>query len=372
MLQTLLAVLTFIAQLLSGASLWCDGSSAVILRYRETRMPFVPVDDVIVNAAVAGDSVVVVTQSGEGRRVIRSGRRGEVETLLNVDKRIALGEALVVQGEHWWYGVPAVRDGIQSTFFVSDEGSSIVPISGVVLARWLPLQSETPRALEVSFASDGSPMATEITAQGPLRSWHLPMQFSAATSAAPLPDGRIAVVTHQKDAHLYLFLLGDNDHMDTVSLGYLTLLQLAIAADAGGRIVLAASTNDHRVVGASIDPAHPAEPVWRQLRGGVQLSSNAGEVKVVAVTSGAVATWINRSAVPPRIEASNVHATHSPAEFRAIGSVVDRGRNTFASLRIEGGEPVWTWDDGTNLLTRRLPASIDGFVWIERLAAWCR
>ena len=240
MLPVLLALLASVARLLSGVTLWCDASSAVISRYPETRVPFVPVDDVVINAAVAGDSVIMVTGSGDQRQVIRSGRRGEVETLLNVDKRIAIGEALAAQGDHWWYGAPAVRDGVQSTLFVSDEGSSVVPISGAVLARWLPLQSETPRALEVSFAGDGSHMATEINARGPLRSWHLPMAFSAATSAALLPDGRIAIVTHQKDAHLYLFLLGDNDHIDTASLGYLMLLQLAITADAGGRIELVA------------------------------------------------------------------------------------------------------------------------------------
>lgn len=75
--------------------------------------------------------------------------------------------------------------------------------------------------------------------------------------------------------------------------------------------------------------------------------------------------------VPPRIEASNVYATHAPAEFRTIGPVIDRFRNTFATLRDDGGEPVWTWDDGSHLLRRRLPASIDGYVWIERIADWC-
>jgi hypothetical protein len=368
----LLALLASAARILFGAAFWYDATSAVVGRYPETRVPFV-VTDVVVDAAVAGDNVIVVSGSGEQRRVVRSGRRGEVETLLDIEKRLVSGgESLVAQGEHWWYGVTAVRDGVQSTLFVTDEGSSVVPVSGALLVRWLPLQSESPRALEVSYASDGSPMATEINARGPLRSWHLPMLFFTATSAALLPDGRIAVVTAQKDSsHLYLFLLGDNDHIDMVSLGYRMLLQLAIAVDGGGRIVIAVSTTDHRVVAASIDPAHPAEPVWRQLREGVQLSSYAREVQVVAVAGGAVASWINRSVTPPRIEASNVYATHAPAEFRAIGPVIDRGRNTAATLRVDGGEPVWTWDDGAHLLMRRLPASIDGYVWLEHIAEWC-
>jgi hypothetical protein len=372
MLPLLLALLASAARFLFGAFLWCDAASAVMGRYPETRVPFV-VTDVVVDAAVAGDNVIVVLGSGEQRRLVRSGRHGELETLLDVDKRLVSGgESLVAQGEHWWYGVTAVRDGVQSTLFVSDEGSSVVPVSGALLARWLPLRFETPRALEVSYASDGSPMATEINARGPLRSWHVPRLFSAATSAVLLSDGRIAVVSAQKDSsHLYLFLLGDNDLIDTVSLGYMMLLQLAIAVDGRGRIVIAASTAEHRVVAASIDPAQPAEPVWRQLREGVKLSSYAREVQIVAVAGGAVASWINRSVTPPRIEASNVYATHAPAEFRTIGPVIDRARNTPATLRADGGEPVWTWDDGSHLLMRRLPASIDGYVWIERVAEWC-
>lgn len=373
MLSVLLALLASVARMSFGEVLWCDATSAVMNRYAEARVPFV-VTDVVVDAVVAGDDVIVVSGSGETRRVVRAGRRGEVETLLDIEKRIAIGgESLVTRGEHWWYGVTAVRDGVQSTVFVSDDAPpSVVPISGAALVRWLALQSETPRALEVSFARDGSPMATEINARGPLRSWHLPMLFSAVTSAALLPDGKIAVVTQQKDSsRLDLFLLGDDDHIDSVTLGYRTLLQLAIAVDDGGRIVLAVSTTDHRVVAASIDPAHPAEPLWRQLRDGVQLSSYAGELRVIAVDGGVVASWMNRSVTPPRIEASNVYATHAPAEFRAIGSVVDRGRNTSVALRVEHGEPVWTWDDGARLLMRRLPASIDGYVWIERVADWC-
>jgi len=371
MLRTLLALLASVFRIVFEAAFWCNASSAVIDRYPETRVPFV-VSDVVVDAAVVGDNIVVVSGSGEQRRVARSGRRGEIETLLNVDKRLAIGESLVAQGEHWWYGVTGVRDGVQSTFFVSDEGSSVVPISGALLARWLPLQSETPRALEVTFASDRSPMATEIDAHGPLRSWHLPMPFFSATSAARLPDGRIAVVTQQKESsHLFLLLLGDDDRVEIGSLGYRMLVQLAIAADAAGRIALVVLTPDHRVVAAWIDPVHPAEPAWQQLREGIQLSGNVRDVQVVAVAGGAVASWINRSLTPPRIEASNVYATHAPGEVRVIGSVIDRGRNTFASLRVDRGEPVWTWDDGAHLLMRRLPASIDGYTWLERLAEWC-
>jgi len=372
MLPLLLALLASAARFLFGVSLWCDASGAVIERYPEARVPFV-VTDTVVDAAVAGDNVIVVSGSGEKRRVVRSGRLGEVETLLDVEKRLVAGESLVSQGEHWWYGVTAVRDGVPSTLFVSDEGSSVVPITGAMLVRWLPLRpSETPRALEVSFASDGSPMATEINAHGPLRSWHLPMMFSNATSATLLPDGRIAVVTQDKGAsHLYLFVLSNNDRITTVSLGYMMLLQLAMAVDGGsGRIVIAVSTTEHRVVAAAIDPAHP-EPVWRQLREGVKLSSYAREIQVVSVAGGAVASWVNRSVAPPRIEASNVYTTHAPAEFRTIGSVIDRFRNTFFTLRDDGGEPVWTWDDGSHLLMRRLPASIDGYVWIEYVADRC-
>lgn len=371
MLRTVLSLLASLFRIVFGATLWCNASSAVVDRYPETRVPFV-VSDVVVNAAVAGDNVIVVSGSGEQRRVTRSGRRGEIETLLDIDKRLAIGESLVAQGEHWWYGVTGVRDGVQSTFFVSDEGASVVPISGALLARWLPLQSETPRALEVTFGNDGSPMATEIDAHGPLRSWHLPMPLSGATSAARLPDGRIAVVTQQKDSsQLFLLLLGEKDHLDIASLGYRMLMQLAIAADAGGRIALVVLTPDHRVVAAWLDPLHPAEPAWQQLREGIQLSASVRDVQVVAVAGGAVASWINRSLTPPRIEASNVYANHAPGEARVIGSVVDRGRNTFASLRVERGEPVWTWDDGSHLLMRRLPASIDGYTWLERVAGWC-
>lgn len=368
MLDRLVRLLVVAAHLLAVDGIWCDAGTAVEQRYRESRVPSA-VGDPVLGSAVAADEVITVSGTGAQRRVVRSAPRSGPEVLLEVEARIVPGGEYLFAGEgNWWYGIAAVHDHVQSTIFVSDAGRAVVPINGVMLVRWLPLRSETPRALELTISRDGAPMATEIDAGGALRSWHLPMPLSPATSAEILPDGRIAMVTQQRESkRLFLLLLGNDDHVDTVSLGYKMLLQLATAVDRSGHLAVATTTTDQRVDGAVIDPAHAGEPVWRELRREVRLSGSAGELQAAALSEGFAVSWINRSASPPRLEAGNLYDGHGGGGVRTIGTVTDRA---YFALRTENGEPVWTWDDGRDVLRRRLPASLDGFDWIAGMAEW--
>jgi hypothetical protein len=199
----------------------------------------------------------------------------------------------------------------------------------------------------------------------------MPMQVGRLTSAELLPDGRIAVITHHKDSQrLSLLLLADDDRIDIVSLGYKMAIQLATAVDSSGRIAIATFTADRRVDGTVIDPARaPAESNWRELRSGIRLLGGTGELQVAPVSDAFVVAWINRSEIPPRLEVGNLHAAYAGGPFLTVGPLADRGRDTFFSLRSEDGEPVLTWDDGTYIMTRRLPASLAGYSLIERMAA---
>ena len=369
------ALLIVVWRFLTLETIWCEAAAAVPQRYVEIRVPFIAAEPVI-DAAVAGEDVVVVSGERSDRRVLRSTPRDEPEVLMPTMQRVVPGgEYLFARGSRWWYGVAVKRDGVQETRFVLDDGtSSVVPVSGRYLSLWIPLKTVTPRALVLSTSDSGMPVATEIDANGPTRTWQMPMDLGRLASAELLPDGRIAVVTNHKDSkQLTLLLLADDDQIRIISLGYKMTVQLATAVDSRGRIAIATSTTDRRVDGTVIDLSRvPVEPKWRELRQGIRVTGGLGELQVASVSEGFAVAWVNRSESPPQLETGNLHASHGDGAFLNVGAVADRGGDAVFSLRSEDGEPVFTWDDGAHLLTRRLPASIAGYLLIERMAeAYC-
>jgi hypothetical protein len=373
MFDLLWAWLLFAVRFLALDPIPCEIAAAVSERYSASPLPFIAIAEPVVDAALAGGDVVVVSGRDAQRRVLRSTPRGGMEVLMQDTQRLAVGgEYLFARGTRWWYGVAGTRDGDAGTFFVSDDGTSTrVPVSGLYTYLWLPLKSDAPRALELSTGVDGEPIAAEIDTAGSVRSWHLPMLLGRATAAEIVADGRIALVTQQKaSGRLTLLLLGDEDRVDIIALGYKMILQLATAVDASGRLAIATATTDRRVDGAVIDPDHATEPKWRELRQGIRLGSWAGELQVTPAPGGFVVAWINHSESPPLLEAGSLSAGSAGGEVFTIGEVADRSRDTCFSLRTEDNEPVVTWDDGNHLVTRRLPASIPGNALIERLSTW--
>lgn len=361
------------ARMLALDSVWCEPAAAVVRHYAESVVPFV-VTEPLLDAAMAGDDVVVVSGVSPSRRLVRTSPRLGTEVLMPPTERQGIGgEYLHARAGRWWYAVAGQRGGVKGTYFVTDDGTATtVPLSGLFLTNWLPLKTDAPRVLELSTAEDGSALATDVHADGPLRSWRLPLPPGRLSSAELLPDGRIALVTHHKDSgRLTLLLLGDEDRIDIYALGYKMLIQLATAVDASGRIAIATATGDQRVDGTIIVPGRPGDPQWRQLRRGIRQMAWSGELQMVAVKEGFVAAWINRNETL-RLETANLSADYANPPVLAIGTLLDQGINTFYSLRAEEGEPVFTWDDGSRIVTRRLPASISGYVLSEAIAAHCR
>lgn len=369
--ELLIAVWRFLAL----ETMWCEAAAAVPQSYAEIRVPFIAAEPVL-DAAVAGEDFVVVSGESSDRRLLRSTPRDEPEVLMPTVQRVVPGgEYLFARGSRWWYGVAVKRNGVQGTYFVSEDGSSsVIPVSGQYLSLWIPLKIVTPRALVLSMSDSGMPVATEIDTNGPVRTWQLPMDLGRLASAELLPDGRIAVVTNDKDSrHLTLLLLADDDRIEIISLGYKMAIQLATAVDSQGRVAIATSTTDRRVDGTVIDLSRvPMEPKWRELRQGSRVTGGLGELQVASVSDGFAVAWVNRSESPPRLETGNLHASHGDGAFLNVGAVADRGGGAVFSLRSEDGEPVFTWDDGFHIMTRRLPASIAGYLLIERMAeAYC-
>jgi hypothetical protein len=369
MFEILWALALKVTRFLLLEAMWCVAATAALERYAQSPVPFV-VTEPVLDAAMAGDDLVVVSNSE--RRVLRSTPRGGTEVLMPATRPLVPGgEHLHVHGSRWWYGLAGTRDGSRGTYFVSDDGTSnTILATGVFLNLWVPLKTETPRALELSVDADHQPIAVEINASGPVRSWRLPMVLGRSTSAEILPDGRIALVAHHKDsARLTLLLLDADDQIDIISLGHKMLIQLATAVDSSGRLAIATATTDRRVDGTVVDPAHAAEPTWRELRRGIRLEGGASDLQVTPVSDGFMVGWINRSESPPQLEAGNLNGG---GVFLSVGTLFDRGRNTFFALRNVEGEPVFTWDDGEHLVTRSLPPSISGYHLIERLPTWCK
>ncbi len=373
MFEILWALLLSTIRLLALEAMWCEAAAAVMERYPESRVPFV-VTEPVLQVAMAGEDVIVVSGVSSDRRLVRSTPHHEIEELMPRTQRLPMGgEYLFARGSRWWYGLAGSRHGVRGTYFVSDDGSSsVVPTAGRGPLFWLPLNGDVPRALEVSDGDEGL-LATEIAAGGPLRTWHLPFPLGRLTSAEYLPDGRIAVVTqHRESGRVTILLLADDDHIDIRALGYKMAIQLATAIDSSGRLAIATATMDRRVDGAVVDPTRAADPKWRELRRGIRLQGGTGELQVTPVSDGFVVAWINRSESPPRLESGNLRAG-SAGGFFTIGDLLERkGGETFFSLRSEDGEPVFIRDDGVHILTRRLPASVIGFDLIRRLSArWC-
>jgi hypothetical protein len=372
MFEILWLFVTATQRALALETMWCDAGAAAERRYAESTVPFV-ISEPPLDAAMMDGDVVVVSDVGGERKVLRSSPGGGTEVLLpETRKLVPGGELLFASGLDWWYGLAGTRQGAKGLYFVSGNGASgVVPLSRPSAHRWLMLKSGALRALELSTSGEGVPVATEVHAAGPVRSWHLPFDLGRLTSAEILPDGRVAVVTHHdRSARLTLLLLDDDDRIEIIQLGYKMMIQLATAIDSAGHLAIATATTDHRVDGTVIDPTHAEEPKWQSVRRGVRLGGWNGDIQTVPVSEGFVIAWVNRSESPPRLEAANLSAGGA---FMIIGALLDRDRDTFFSLRTEDNEPVFIWDDGRRVVMRRLPASIGGYQLIELLTSrYCR
>jgi len=378
--KILTTLILTIARFFALDQIWCDAAEATAMRAAQEPIPFF-VREAVHDVAVVERDVIVVTGLAPERQLVRSSGRREDETLVTATQKGSLGGDWLMADEHrWWYGTMGEHDGCIDTTFVRDDGegdgeieTSAVPAAGSPPYIWLPLKGDKPRALQLSFGDTGNLLLTEIDPTGALRSWHLPWRshVTHAQSAERLPDGRIAYVTHQNGGdRLMLVLLGDNERADIVMLGYAMTVQLATAVDSAGRLAIVSSMKDRRILGTVIDPDHPVPLTWHELGTEARLTGNMRELQVIATSDGFVAAWLSRGGEErSQLLARELKTNRAGIAAIGIGEPLDRNREIFFSLRGEGGEPVFYWDDGRQLVRRRLPVSLAGYDFVQGLAS---
>lgn len=389
MLLTILwSFLLALFRFLLAASLWGDVAGRTTGRSPVQQVPFV-IKQPLRNAAIVGDSLVVLSGKedwGDRRLVVSTSREGD-RTLAALSLSSAYGpEAFVARGGGWWYATTRQPVEGQATLFISDNGSGNVETNVVhhpeELANfesWIPVKGGEPRVLLALQRAQGFDM-TEIDSTGPLRTWHLDRTdiVWGREGAEFLPDGRIALMTYsRRPDKTQLLLFGNFGWVEKIDLSDAWPGVTATAVDSSGDIALVSGGGD-LVVGAVFNPAHPMPLIWHWLANLYEPNyPNAvnhlapREVRVTAVRDGFVVAWVTHPhAARPRLYARELKAGYMGAWSAEIAAPAN-SREIFFDMQTSGGEVRFYWDDGRNLVTRQLPASVSGFQLVQWLGEWC-
>lgn len=322
---------------------------------RAEQVPDVELTARVQHAAVAGDDVVVVTFPAADRLVERAGA-----TVARVRPGIAGAgytsrgtDALVVNGESWWY---ASLDGIgrrAATTFVRSDGTRVThaaPGRGPTKSYLIAFPEDEPRALDFTSTLDGT-IVRELDWSGSVRTWDLPRDHDLwpHLTAERLPDGRIALFSSRSG--LTLYLLGDDGVVETRVLRNAHVTQFDTAIDEAGRIAIVVASQAG--VGAAVLSVDE-EPQWTILRRDVQVAGRLREVQVVRGARGFVGAWI-RDGRQRRIEAAELARPDVVVE---IGPASPRGNSAFFDFQPLDDALVFFWDDGEHLFRRRTPADL--------------
>ncbi len=207
---------------------------------------------------------------------------------------------------------------------------------------------------------------------------------SGSKWAELLPDGRIALFAYNlHTGSCALFLLGKDGRVATVDVGNAVGGSLVTAVDAAGNIALVTS-GGNCVLGAVVNPQDPKPVVWRLLSSVADVVTvpsavsylSTDELRVAAVSNGFVAAWVTHSGTrEPRLYARELREGSVgawPVEVgQPSGSRDTFSHDAFSDVHADGDGLRFYWDDGRNLVTRRLPASVSGFQLVQWLGEWC-
>lgn len=339
--------------------------------------------DPVHDAALAGDALIVLQGEDRERSLIRSVPR-EDRTLASMSLRGAIGqETIVMNGDRWWYGSAGERDGTVVTTFVAGDASedvktSSVPVRGRGPYLFLPLHGEQPRGLQFAATNPDTTLVTEIDATHAVRTWQVPRidLLNAHAIAERLPDRRIALFA-VRNGVLELLLLEDRGEFAATTVRDVAPFQFATAIDDTGRmamVIATAAPGGQSLESAILDPDHPTDATWQVLTRNARLASwPYQELKVVSGPNGFVAAWIDR-AVTRRfdLQACDLETDATPPVIASIGDPTEgRTFGAFFSMHSAGKELRFFWDDGRQLVMRRVPASIRQLAATQQFAKFC-
>lgn len=361
---------------------WCGAARAAVKQSASQQVPLTRTDP-LHDAVLAGEALIVVQGEGRERHLIRSTRR-EDRTLETMSLRGALGqEAIVMNGDRWWYGSTGEREGMVATTFVVDDGSggattSSVPVTGRGPYVFLPLRGEQPRGLQFAATNRETTKVSEVDATRAVRSWQVPRidLLNAHVIAERLPDHRVALFA-VRGADLELLVLEDKGQFETFSLRDAAPFQFATAIDAAGRIAIVTASSapgGQSVEGTVLDLDDPAASTWYVLATNARLAAwPSAELKVVSTPSGFVAAWVDRAASRRfTLQACDLKTDGSPVVVADVGDPTEgRAFGAFFSVQAVDDDLLFFWDDGRNFVMRRIASSIRQFVMTQRLASFC-
>jgi hypothetical protein len=390
MLAIIWSILLTLFRFLFADQMWAAMSDATMAKWPVRRIPFV-VHQPIRHAVVAGDNVLVLSGKGNDRRLVLSTPMDGDKTLAALILPSPSGpEEFVARGGGWWYATYRWHFDRPATLFIADDGSGTVqtnvvddPVAIRNVDSWIVVRGDRPRGLIIHIGDQGVE-ATAIDPQGQFTTWRLPLleKTSGREWAEMLPDGSIALLVNTGRGTCSLFLLDRDGHVGTVDFGQ-ELVSVVTAVDADGNIALMTS-GGNCVLGAVINPRDPKPIIWRRLSSDadvVTIPSPVGylssdEMRVAAVSGGFIAAWVTHSgATEPRLYARELRPTSVgawPVEVgQPYGSRASFSRDAFSDLHADGDGLRFYWDDGHNLVTRHLPASVSGFQLVRWLGEWC-
>jgi hypothetical protein len=271
------------------------------------------------------------------------------------------GTGVVASGDSWWYSIAGGRGKDDSGVFFLTPEPSFVKVEEFYDGDWIAFDEPEPHGLLVGHRRDGL-HAAEITRGGVRKKWRLPdtnVVGHRLRDAELLSGGEIALVSI-RDGAVHLQVLGDPEIVLRRS-GSPVRVRTARTDD--GMLGVLIETRLGELEAAVFDPKNPGDVTWQQLT----TKEDPGRFPEIVFHDGKfIAAWLVTEMNELR---ARTFTASGMAATATIAPVLRRGgRLPSISILPDGEEILLVWQED-EVMSRRVPAELGGFGFLERLCA---